>query len=71
MYRMRERHWRKLCKRRKICAWLLLALIEEEEIKENNRRWWIKPWIRRRQEQGFHHNLFTELMLEDPQKFRR
>ncbi|KAK3928052.1 LOW QUALITY PROTEIN: Ribonucleoside-diphosphate reductase subunit alpha [Frankliniella fusca] len=36
-----------------------------------DRKVWIKHWIARRRMQGAHHNLFMELQLEDPMKYRR
>ncbi|KAK3926080.1 Protein ALP1-like [Frankliniella fusca] len=36
-----------------------------------DRNVWVKHWVARRKKQGLHHNLFLELMLEDPQKYRR
>ncbi|KAK3929685.1 Cytochrome P450 11B1, mitochondrial [Frankliniella fusca] len=36
-----------------------------------DRKVWVKPWVARRKAQGFHHNLFLELQLEDPNKYRR
>ncbi|XP_018406265.1 PREDICTED: uncharacterized protein LOC108771284, partial [Cyphomyrmex costatus] len=36
-----------------------------------NKRIWMHRWIARRKEKGLHHNLFLELSLEDPNRFRR
>ncbi|KAE8745948.1 hypothetical protein FOCC_FOCC007309 [Frankliniella occidentalis] len=37
----------------------------------SNREIWMHHWVARRRDKGFHHNLFRELMLEDPNRFRR
>ncbi|XP_024870234.1 protein ANTAGONIST OF LIKE HETEROCHROMATIN PROTEIN 1-like [Temnothorax curvispinosus] len=59
-------------KKKKICA-LLGFLIINHYYESNLRRrtTWVKPWVARRKDQGCHHNLFLELQLEDPDKFRR
>lgn len=60
-----------LKKRRKIAALCLLLMMEEVQQDKKQRNMWIKSWIERRQKQGMHYNLFVELNLEDPNKFRR
>lgn len=64
-------HIQNLKRRKKIIALCLLLIIEEDQHQQYKKRLWVKPWIMRRQEQGIHHNLFIELSLEDPNKFRR
>ena len=36
-----------------------------------NPRLWVRDWIRRRPQQGYYHNLFRELEIEDPKAFKR
>jgi len=36
-----------------------------------NKRIWVHRWIAKRKEKKVHHNLFMELSLEDPNRFRR
>lgn len=66
---LRQSHQR----RKKKAALLMLIIINKlNEGHENfERTCWVKPWIGRRRQQGVHHNLFTELQLEDSDKFRR
>jgi len=35
------------------------------------RRIWVRKWVARRKEKGLHNNLFLELILEDPDRYRR
>jgi len=57
-------------KRKKLLAAALTVILASEcSLKE--RSVWVKPWVARRRQQGFHHNLFLELQLEDPHKYRR
>lgn len=53
---------------------LLMLKSQYEKTKEKSiarKRMWIKSWIARRNEQGYFRNLFLELQLEDPEKYRR
>lgn len=43
----------------------------ESHTKSHKRRIWVSQWIQKRKEKGLHHNLFLELLLEDPNRFRR
>lgn len=58
-------------RRKKKIAALPLFIIMNELSHKRQRSAWVKSWVARRQEQGMHHNLFVELYLEDPYKFRR
>ncbi|KYM95704.1 hypothetical protein ALC62_13653 [Cyphomyrmex costatus] len=59
-------------RRKKIAALLMFIIINEYNEKRTFRkRIWVKPWIGRRKEQDIYNNLFTELLLEDQDKFRR
>ncbi|XP_011883714.1 PREDICTED: uncharacterized protein LOC105570872, partial [Vollenhovia emeryi] len=40
-------------------------------MKRGHRSVWVKPYLLRRDNRGMHHNLFLELALEDPNRFRR
>ncbi|XP_012532152.1 uncharacterized protein LOC105834307 isoform X2 [Monomorium pharaonis] len=58
-------------KKKILCAFLAFLIIHHHYENVPQRRMWVKPWVARRREQGCHHNLFLELQLEDPNKFRR
>lgn len=60
-------------RKKKICAILMFVILKlhYEKQKISQKRLWIKPWRARRQQQGCFRNLFTELQLEDPDKYRR
>jgi len=62
-------------KKKKVCAMLMFLILRshyEKHIKEfSQKRIWIKPWKARRKEKGCFRNLFMELQLEDPEKYRR
>ncbi|XP_034246598.1 protein ANTAGONIST OF LIKE HETEROCHROMATIN PROTEIN 1-like [Thrips palmi] len=60
-------HRRNVLRRRRAVAALLLIASHSRA----DREFWVKNWVARRTEKGFHHNLFMELQLEDPNKFRR
>lgn len=55
-------------RRQKLCACLFLIMAENESFE---RKMWVSNWVMRRKEKGLHHNLFLELALEDPNRFRR
>lgn len=59
--------------RKKIAALLILTIIINacDNKQTFRKRMWVKSWVGRQKEQGIHHNLFTELWLEDQDKFRR
>ncbi|XP_011858800.1 PREDICTED: uncharacterized protein LOC105556330, partial [Vollenhovia emeryi] len=62
-------------KKKKISAILMFLVLKSQYEKENKilpeKRMWIKSWKTRRKQQGCFHNLFMELQLEDPEKYRR
>ncbi|XP_052124334.1 uncharacterized protein LOC113216352 [Frankliniella occidentalis] len=57
-------------RRRRACLALFLLIIAQYK-SLSNREIWMHHWVARRRDKGFHHNLFRELMLEDPNRFRR
>ncbi|XP_018367708.1 PREDICTED: uncharacterized protein LOC108757374, partial [Trachymyrmex cornetzi] len=57
-------------KKKRIAA-LLFLIIAEEETHRNNPRIWTHPYLLKRNRRGMHYNLFTELLFEDPDRFRR
>ncbi|KAK3912146.1 Major inner capsid protein VP2 [Frankliniella fusca] len=69
----RSRYFYAVRRRRKLaCALLALVIaLEEEELSHARRSSWVTPYLARRDERGMHHNLFLELALEDPNRFRR
>ncbi|KAK3908909.1 Protein ALP1-like [Frankliniella fusca] len=60
-------HYRK----KKMCLALFVFIMGLLDKQTPNRRVWIKHWVARRKALGLHHNLFLELQLEDPDKYRR
>ncbi|XP_025161539.1 uncharacterized protein LOC112590091 [Harpegnathos saltator] len=58
-------------RKKKIAALSLFIIMNELSVDKQQRSTWVKSWVARRQAQGMHHNLFVELCLEDPYKFRR
>jgi len=64
-----NQYWRHLHKR-KLSIVIFVMLLEHCE-KYINKRIWVHRWIAKRKEKGVHHNLFMELSLEDPNRFRR
>ncbi|XP_039302329.1 uncharacterized protein LOC120357046 [Solenopsis invicta] len=62
-------YWQHLQKR-KLSAVIIIMLLECNN-KKHNRRKWVHCWVAKRKEKGLHHNLFMELSLEDPNRFRR
>ncbi|XP_036143374.1 protein ALP1-like [Monomorium pharaonis] len=58
-------------KRRNLHIAALFGVIIQSYIKTSARDIWVKPWVARRKDHGHHHNLFLELSLKDPNKFRR
>ncbi|XP_071652213.1 uncharacterized protein [Temnothorax longispinosus] len=46
-------------------------MAEYESRRCNERILWVHKSVARRKEKGLHHNLFLELSLEDPDRFRR
>ncbi|KAJ8685504.1 hypothetical protein QAD02_021297 [Eretmocerus hayati] len=50
---------------------LLLLMMADYYSNLPSREIWVREWVARRKQQGFHHNLFMELQLEDPNKYRR
>ncbi|XP_071649043.1 uncharacterized protein [Temnothorax longispinosus] len=56
-------------KRRIASACLLLLALADKKV--YSRSVWTKPYLLRRKHRGMHHNLFLELALEDPNRFRR
>ncbi|KAM0727896.1 hypothetical protein ACS0PU_005365 [Formica fusca] len=54
-----------------MCAFLAFLILKEYRDGLPCRKIWVKPWVARRKAKGCHHNLFLELQLEDPDKFRR
>ncbi|XP_026831387.1 uncharacterized protein LOC113563656 [Ooceraea biroi] len=54
-----------------MCAFFMFVILKHYYETLPRRKIWIKPWVARRKEKGCHHNLFLELQLKDPNKFRR
>jgi len=59
-----------IARRRKLLLLGALTVFIAEASK-NRRSIWVKKWVARRKRLGVHHNLFLELQLEDPLKYRR
>lgn len=59
-----------LHRRRKIYLIALYIIILELWHRIINRSIWIHHWIGRRELQGAHKNLFLELRMEDPERYR-
>ena len=51
-----------------ICV-ILLGSPAPKKQKTKNRSCWIRPWIARREERGFYHQLFQEISAEDTPAF--
>lgn len=60
-----------IIRRKKLACAILTFIIANEEEQNNKRSVWVTPYLLRRQWKGMHHNLFMELALEDPNRFRR
>lgn len=70
MFSIQHNFWyKKKRKREKLCSCLLFVIMAEDESRK--RKMWVSKWITGRKEKGLHHNLFLELALEDPNRFRR
>ncbi|KAE8739193.1 hypothetical protein FOCC_FOCC015316 [Frankliniella occidentalis] len=67
MDRLYLRQWQ----RRRIISACLLLIIAHFQDNLPQRNIWVHHWVARRKKQGCHHNLFLELQLEDPERFRR
>jgi len=69
--------WQKYCKyyyfkqlkKKRLCLCLFFLTMLQYESYE--RRIWVRKWVARRKEKGLHNNLFLELILEDPDRYRR
>lgn len=59
-----------IIKKRNVAIALLLTIAIEEKEK-NKRAIWTSRYLLRRKRRDMHHNLFTELVFEDPDRFRR
>lgn len=71
MYK-RKLNYREIYRRRKVaCGLFWLILAEEEAERPRPRNMWVQPYLLRRDKKGMHRNLFLELALEDPNRFRR
>lgn len=66
-----ERLYQQRRRRRKVILAALLVIIAYMKDSLPDRKIWIRHYVARRKKQGCHHNLFLELQLEDPEKFRR
>jgi len=56
---------------KKIVELLMLIIMNAFNKKQTfGKRLWVKSWVGRRKEQGTDYNLFTELWLENRDKFR-
>jgi len=63
-------YWQYL-RKRKLLAIIIFLIFMECKDKNINKRMWIHRWIAKRREKGLYHNLFLELSLEDPNRYRR